>query len=120
MRQISTLRPARVALWIGIVAAVAPAALVVLGVEAVPTMIVPVALAIFPLFARTAAPLQLLSFVCGVLLTVFAWLAGFSVGVLFLPSAVAVLIAGMLTPKPPRGLSNEELKPTAATSGLVK
>ena len=102
MRQTRTLRQARAVLWIGVVAAVVPAVLVVLGVEAVPMVLVPVVLAIIPMFAGKAAHLQLMCFVCGVLLTVFVWLAGFSVGVLFLPSAVAVLMAGLLTPKPPR------------------
>lgn len=92
----SPLRTARIVLGIGVVAAILPALLVVLRVEPVPTMIVPVVLAALPLAARRRFSLQVLSLLCGLLLVVFVILGGFSVGFLFAPSALAVLVAGLL------------------------
>ena len=92
------LRVARAVLGLGLIAAIVPAALVYFGFQPVPTMIIPPAIAAMPFLGRTASRFQVLSFTSGVLLVIFAVLGGFSVGFFFIPSALAVLLAGVVAP----------------------
>jgi hypothetical protein len=99
--QTRVLRRARTAIVFAVVAAVIPAALVVLGVEAVPTMLIPVLVSAMPLLGRTPTIVRRLSLVATMLMTVFVLLGGFSVGFLFVPSLVALMVAVLVANESP-------------------
>jgi predicted DNA repair protein MutK len=69
-----------------------------------PAVSFPILLSIVPLFARRAVMRDVLCAVCGTNLGVFCWIAGFSIGFLYLPAAILLVAASAagLFPAPRR------------------
>jgi hypothetical protein len=83
----------RIALYCAIALAASAALFVVLYVEPVPSVLLPVLTSGIPLLEQTRTEAVALRAAAFFLLTAFAFLGGFSVGILFVPSAIAMAIA---------------------------
>jgi hypothetical protein len=83
-------------LILAIVLAVIPAAFVSFIIEPVPTMLIPVGIAMLPLAFRAPRDQAAARIIAFTLLLLFCFIGGFSVGVFFLPSAIAMIVAAAL------------------------
>jgi hypothetical protein len=63
------------------------------GVRALIPLLIPVALALAPLLVPGASTRRMATCICAAALAVFVILAGFSIGMLYIPSAIALVLA---------------------------
>jgi len=83
-----------------VVAAAAPAAFVYFGIQPVPTMIYPLIVGALPLLTRSAHAMRILALVASALMAVLVVLGALSVGHLFIPSLVLLLLTGLAAREP--------------------
>lgn len=89
------------ALIAAVVLAAIPTVYVVLAMEPVPAIVAPVLIAAFPLAFRKQAHARLARLVALLLLAAFIFAGILSVGIFFVPSAVAMVIAAIRASTPP-------------------
>jgi len=96
-----SLLSARIVASLALIAAVVAAAYVFWWVQPVKTMLIPVIIAAVPFLGIDRRRVRGLSYAAALLMTALVFLGGFSVGVLFAPSALLLLAAALVAREPP-------------------
>jgi hypothetical protein len=91
---------ARILAIAAFIAAAAPAAFVYFAIQPVPTMLYPLIVGALPLLARSAHAMRILALTASALMFVLVVLGALSVGHLFIPSLLLLLLTGLAAREP--------------------
>lgn len=104
---------------LAMIAAIVPSAMVYWGIEAVPSVVIPVLVAAVPLAGRTQRGFHALSFAAAMLMLLWVFLGGFSIGFLYVPCLVLLLNASLIARNPQPWIRSLKLSRYGFLGGVI-